>query len=149
MENTLFLGKHFCKVDRKFSWKVPSVFKRNMKGNLYLIQGFERNLLCLTEDAFHEIFEKISSNNIADPLARLLLRLFLGSAHIVRVTKDGFIQIPEPLYQFLGSKENVCIIGQGDYFEIWAPDVWKLQEDRLFDFEQNATRFSSLDISLR
>lgn len=145
----MFLGKHICKLDRRYAWKVPANFKQNMKGNLYLIQGFERNLLCLKENAFNEIFAKISSKNIADPLARLLLRLIFSSAHIVRVKKDGYFHIPEALYQFLGDKEDICIIGQGDYFEIWTTDAWKIQEDRLFDFEQNATRFSSLEITLR
>ncbi len=47
---------------------------------MYITQGFDRNLQVLTAGAFQEIYRKVISLNIADPLARLLLRLILGTA---------------------------------------------------------------------
>lgn len=114
-----------------------------------MIQGFEKNLLCLTETSFKEIFLRISSKNIADPLARLLLRLILSSAHIIQINKDGYFQIPDRLFNFIGKQKDLCIVGQGDYFEIWPAEAWKKQEDQLMNTEENASRFSSLEITLR
>lgn len=145
----MFLGKHDIKVGRKQSCQVPVSYKRQLKGSFYVIQGFEQNLICLTEAPFQEIFRKISSQNITDPLARLLLRLLLSSAHMVQTDKDGSFKIPDPLFNLIGNKTDLCIIGQGDYFEIWSLDVWKKQEDQLLDCDQNAKRFSSLEITLR
>lgn len=113
------------------------------------MQGFEKNLFCVTDEVFREIVVKMTSNNIADPLVRLLLRMILSSAHIVRISKQGHIRIPSRLYQFIGGGSNLCIVGQGDYFEIWAEDIWKDQEKLILDSDQNATRFTSLNINTK
>ena len=45
-----------------------------------MTQGFDRNVQVLTAGAFQQLYRQAASLNIADPLARLMLRLFLGSA---------------------------------------------------------------------
>lgn len=145
----MFLGKHICTKDASNRFKIPDAFRSEATGIIYIIQGFEQNLLCLTEAPFREIFSRITSQNIANPLARILLRLILGSAHVVEVDPQGLLQIPEPLAGFINSDKDLCVIGQGDFFEIWSPESWKHQEAQLLDSEQNATRFSTLEITLR
>lgn len=103
----------------------------------------------LTTDAFQEIYRRIVSLNIADPLARLLLRLVLGTAYELKADGDGQIAIPNDLKEFANLHEDILLIGQGDYFEIWAPDLWNKQEVQLRDAETNSSRFSILTVVTR
>lgn len=146
----LFLGKHaFKKPNDQHIWKMPVAFRRQLRGEFYLIQGFDQNLVGLTEPVFQRLFQVISAQNIANPLSRLLLRMILGSAHIVQLGRDGGFEIPDALFNFIAGDDDFFLIGQGEYFEIWAHEAWKKQEQELSDSVQNASRFSSLEISIK
>ena len=145
----MFLGKYASVLDSKNRLSVPSAFSDKVLDGVYMTQGFDRNLLVLTTDAFEEIYRRVKSLNIADPLARLLLRMILSTADRVETDKDGFITIPVELIQFANLDKEVLFIGQGDYFEIWSPGLWRKQEAQLNDADANATRFSTLTIATR
>ncbi len=145
----LFLGKYPCKLDGKNRLLIPSPYRKQITGGVYITQGFDRNLLVLTTSAFEAIYRRVMSLNIADPLARLLLRLILGAACEAGIDGTGHIRIPPELRDFAQIGESNLIIGQGDYFEVWALDQWKLQETQIRDAEANAARFSALTVATR
>jgi transcriptional regulator MraZ len=147
LELKLFLGKFSRTLDTKSRFSVPSTFRGQLAGGAYLTQGFDRNLQVLTGDAFREIYRTVVSLNITNPLARLLLRLILGTAHESSVDTDGQLSIPEELKDFANLHTDIFLIGQGEYFEIWAPDLWGKQEAQLRDAETNAARFSALTVT--
>ena len=114
-----------------------------------MTQGFDRNLQVLTANAFQEIYRRVMSLNIADPLVRSLLRLVLGTATEMGVDKNNLLIIPEHLKEFANLQEDAFLIGQGDYFEIWTPELWTRQETQLRDAEMNSSRFSMLTVATR
>lgn len=144
----MFLGKFSRTLDPTSSFALPPTFAGLLSGGAYLTQGFDRNLQVLTNAAFHEIYRTVMSLNTTNPLARLLLRLVLGSAQELRVDANGQFTIPEELKQFANLQNDIFLIGQGEYFEIWAPELWGLQEAQLRDAETNASRFSALTVSV-
>jgi MraZ protein len=85
--------------------------------------------------------------NLAEPIARLLLRLFLGSAVELQAERSGLVAIPEELRQFAGLQDELVLVGQGDYFEIWAPELWGKQEAQLRDADANSSRFAALPMA--
>jgi MraZ protein len=145
----LFLGKFSRTLDTKGRFSVPPAFRGPLAAGAYVTQGFDRNLQVLTTEAFQEIYRTVASLNIANPLARLLLRLILGSAHVSEVDSTGQLDIPEELKEFANLNGNVFLIGQGEYFEIWSPEAWDTQEAQIRDAESNAARFSALTITAR
>jgi len=144
----LFLGKHPCTLDRKNRFLAPSSFGEQFSGGFYITRGFDRNLLVFTSRAFQEIYRRVISLNIADPVARSLLRLLLSATHELRMDSN-YLTIPEELKDFAHLDEKILVIGQGDYFEIWAPQLWSKQELELGDTESNSSRFSALTVSTR
>jgi MraZ protein len=145
----LFLGKFARTLDAKSRFSVPPTYGGQLSGGAYLTQGFDRNLQVLTSAAFHEIYQTVVSLNIANPVARLLLRMILGTAQELGVDPDGYLTIPEELKDFANLQKDIFLIGQGEYFEIWAPDLWHKQETQLRDAETNADRFSALTVTAR
>ena len=145
----MFLGKHSSKLDKYNRLSTPSQFREELSNRSYITQGFDRNLLVLTRDAFQEIYRRVVSLNIADPLARVLLRLILGTAHEVHMDKSGHLPIPDELKEFANLHEDILLVGQGDYFEIWSADLWNNQETQLKDADTNSSRFSKLTVATR
>jgi len=145
----LFLGKYTSRLDAKNRLSVPSAFRVQILDGAYMTQGFDRNLLVLTTDAFEEIYRRVKSLNIADPLARLLLRMLLSTADRSEADNNGYLKIPVELIEFANLDKEVLFIGQGDYFEIWSADLWHKQEAQLKDADSNATRFSTLTVATR
>ena len=145
----MFLGKFSRTLDTRSRFSLPSSFSGQLSGGAYLTQGFDRNLQVLTSSAFQEIYRTVASLNIANPLARLLLRLVLGTAQEQGVDANGQLTIPEELKQFANLQEDIFLIGQGEYFEIWSPDLWNKQEAQLRDAETNSSRFSALTVTAR
>ena len=143
----MFLGKFSRTLDTQGHFSVPSDFRGPLAGGAYVTQGFDRNLQVLTNEAFQAIYRTVVSLNIANPLARLLLRLILGTAHELGVDANGQFTIPEELKQFANLQNDILLIGQGEYFEIWSPEAWGKQEAQIRDAESNADRFSALTIT--
>ena len=145
----MFFGKFSRTLDARGRFSVPSSFREPLSGGAYLTQGFDRNLQVLTIDAFQEIYRTVVSLNIANPLARLLLRLILGTAHELGMDAEGQMTVPEELKEFANLQKDIFLIGQGEYFEIWASDLWDQQETQLRDAEANSSRFSALTVTTR
>jgi MraZ protein len=145
----LFLGKHACKLEQEYRLLLPSAFRGQLSGGIYVTQGFDRNLLVLPTAAFLEIYNRVRALNIADPLARLLQRMILGTAYELGTDQEGRIILPKDLIDFANLGEAVLAIGQGDYFEFWSTDLWNQQETQLADAEKNASRFSILHVATR
>ncbi|HET6846450.1 MAG TPA: division/cell wall cluster transcriptional repressor MraZ [Anaerolineales bacterium] len=144
----MFLGKYARTLDVKNRITVPPAFQTELTGGAYMTQGFDRNLQVLTAGAFKQLYHQAASLNVADPLARLMLRLFLGSATELPAGKST-LMIPDSLRAYAGLEGNVLLIGQGDYFEIWSPEEWRQQESQLQDAATNASRFATLELGTR
>lgn len=127
---------------------IPARFRELLEGGAFITQGFDKCLMVMTETYFKQVYDRIEAMNLADPTARLLRRLILSNAYPVEVDKVGRILVPQNLRAFLGIENGELVVaGQGEYFEVWTPALWKDQMDQLQDTDANNQRFSTLDLS--
>lgn len=147
-ETKLFLGRFTRKLDARYRIAVPPAYHAELIGGGYMTQGFDQNLQVFTGNAFQQLYRQAKSLNPADPKARLLLRLFLGNV-VELPAAEVNVEIPESLREYALLKETVVLVGQGDYFEIWAPELWTQQEAELRNSEANASRFATLALGGR
>ena len=148
MQN-LFIGQYHHSFDDGNRLTLPAHFRELLSGGGFITQGFDRNLWVLTAAAFQEVYQRVMKMNLADPLARLLLRMVLGNASHLEMDQSGRILIPQNLQQFANLNSEAVLVGQGDYFEVWAPALWQKQEAQLQDAEANVGRFAELDVATR
>lgn len=141
----MLLGLYTCILENDNRLILPDDFRLVYKDGIYLTQGFDRNMMVLTRPAFEVLYKRITSLNLADPVARLLFRMLLGSVHSMELESNGGIRIPEKLREFASIGQTAIAVGQGDFMELWSPDEWNKQEERLHTVE--ADRFSTLFIS--
>ena len=145
----MFLGHYSCVLNKDNRLRLPNGFSEFLKDGAYLIQGFDRNLMILTTDAFNEVYKCVTSVSITDPIARLLLRLIIGTTSKLDVDIDWSVRLSPSLIHYANLNLEAIVVGQGDYFEVWSPELWALQESILNDTEANAERFSTLMIATR
>ena len=145
----MFLGEYRHTIDNKDRLTVPVRYRELIVDGAYILRGFDRNLMVLTDKAFEAISHRLDQMSMTDPLTRALRRLIMGSATHLDIDKAGRILIPEFLCEKAGlhCDQEAILVGQGSYFEIWSSDEWALQQQALDQTEANTERFKVLDLS--
>lgn len=142
-----FMGQFYHTLDEKGRLTVPARFRDLLisEGG-YIMQGFDQNLMVLPSAAFEAYTHRINQMSLTDPTSRLLRRLLYSTANPIEFDKAGRVLIPQFLRQFAGLDGEVVIVGSGHYFEIWSTALWANQAEELQDAQQNASRFSALNL---
>ena len=143
----MFLGQYQHNLDEKGRLMIPARYRELLAAGAFIMQGFDRCLMVMTDGHFQEVYERINAMNMADPNARLLRRLILSTAYPVEIDKVGRILVPQTLRQVNGLDGEAIVAGQGEYFEVWNPADWNEQVNQLQDIEMNNQRFATLDLS--
>ena len=143
----MFLGQYQHNLDEKGRLMIPVRYRELLAAGAFIMQGFDRCLMVMTDSHFQEVYERINAMNMADPNARLLRRLILSTAYPVEIDKVGRILVPQMLRQVNALDGEAIVAGQGDYFEVWNPLEWNEQVNQLQDIEMNNQRFATLDLS--
>ncbi len=143
----MLLGVYSSILEDKNRLVLPDRFKDEYKDGIYITRGFDRNIMALTLSAFESIYERVMSLNLADPVVRLLLRMVLGNAYRAEITSDWSIDISDILKGTADLEGEVILVGQGDFIELWSPENWSKQEEKMFNVEAN--QFATLNIASR
>jgi MraZ protein len=144
----MFLGRYHHTVDEKGRLTVPARYRDLLAAEgAYLTQGFDQNLNVYPIPIFERISTRINQQSMTDPSSRVLRRLMFSSAEHVVLDKAGRILIPQFLRDEININSEAVIVGMGDYFEIWSPDLWLGQSVMMEKSEPLAIRFMDLDLS--
>jgi MraZ protein len=143
----MFLGQYQHNLDEKGRLMIPARYRELLAAGAFIMQGFDRCLMVMTDGHFKEVYERINAMNMADPNARLLRRLILSTAYTIEIDKVGRILVPQVLREVNGLDGEAIVAGQGEYFEVWNPVEWNEQINQLQDIEMNNQRFATLDLS--
>jgi MraZ protein len=103
----------------------------------------------LTTESFDLISQRVNQISMTDPAARLLRRLIFSNAAEVEFDRNGRILIQAYLRNGVNLNGSAIVVGVGDHFEIWAPELWQQQTALLEDGETNAKRFAALNLPIQ
>ena len=143
----MFLGQYRHTIDNKGRLTIPARYRELLSEGAYVLQGFDRNLMVLTPNAFDSVTRHVSQMSMTDPIARQLKRLLFASGDKVEVDRSGRILIQQFLREVAGLDSEAIVVGVGDYFEIWTPEVWEEQTTLLKDVNANAQRFAAFNLA--
>lgn len=145
----MFLNQYQHCFDDKGRLTIPSKFRDLPAEGVFVVQGLDRNLMVLPPAVFEIIYNRLMAMSVTDPSARLLRHIILGNALQVVPDSAGRILISSNLREYAGLNNEVVFVGQGDYFEIWSPELWQEQQVQINDAATNAQRFATLDLNTR
>jgi len=142
----MFLGQYEHTIDEKGRLTIPSKYREELDSVVYVTLGFDGNLQVFPPDLFEIMSKQVSSLSFADANSRRLRRIIYANAEMINFDSAGRILLPAFLRSATNLKETATVVGGGDYFEIWPPEIWQAQQVSLKDIEANEQRFSALDI---
>lgn len=119
-----FVGEYRHSVDNKGRVIIPSKIRNNFKGTLYLCKGFERCLTILSEDEIEKVKVTIENDSLTNEGKRKFSRAFFSSMIEIVFDSQGRVLIPLNQREYAGIKNEVAILGNGFYVEIWDKDIW-------------------------
>jgi MraZ protein len=144
----MFLGQFYHNLDNKGRLTIPARFREFLSADgAYVMLGFDQNLMVLPSPTFQNLSHRIKQMSMTNPNSRILRRLIFSTANYVEIDKVGRVLIPQYLQKSASIDGSAVVIGSGDFFEIWSPDLWTAQVDQLHDAELNAHRFEALDLT--
>jgi MraZ protein len=144
----MFFGQFRLTVGEDRQITIPEAYRTLFAEAGYVTRGFEKNLMIMSSQVFQERCQQLTALNIAEPAARLLLRMLLGHAVRIEMGTSGCVEIPAALAEFAGVEREIILLGQGEYLEAWAPADWEKQAASLMNIEANNGRFAQLDLAL-
>lgn len=148
MVERMFLGRFSHNLDDKGRLTIPSRFREQLSdGGAFVMQGFDQNLMVLPARVFELMSQKIGRETVTELQKRQLRRMFFANTEPVEVDRAGRMLIPQHLRQYAGLDGNVTVVGAGDFFELWASEIWEIQSQELLDPNNVATRFADLLIT--
>jgi MraZ protein len=143
----MFLGQYTHTIDSKNRLTIPARYRAALAAGAYIVQGFERNLLVYTTEAFQKLANRASTHSSTDPKVRAMRRVLFGRASEASLDSTGRILIPSFLLEYAELDGDVTIVGTGDCFEIWSKEAWDKELVTVTDPETNAERFATFDLS--
>ena len=126
-----FFGEYKYNIDNKGRLVMPPKYRDFLKGNIYLLKGFEKCLLVVDELEIKKLEEKISFNSLTDKDIRSFSRAFFSGVNEIKPDSQGRILIPKNLLEYGEIKEEAIIVGTGFYIEIWNKENWIDESEKL------------------
>lgn len=144
----MFLGQYRHTIDDKSRITFPSRLRELLIDGAYITQGFDQNLIVMTTARWNLLYERINKMNMTNPDFRSLRRFMFSLAAKVEFDSAGRFIIPQALKDVAHLDGEAVIVGVGDDIEIWSPDLWDSQIQKMEDPAASSQRFDTLDLSL-
>jgi MraZ protein len=143
----MFLSHHQHSIDKKGRMTIPASYREQLQDGAYITQGFDQNLIVLPRTSFERISTRINQMSLTDPAARQLRRLIFSHAEKIEFDRAGRILIPLFLRESALLTNAAEVVGAGNYFEIWSPELWAKQDAEYQNPEFNNQRYAALDLT--
>jgi MraZ protein len=127
-----FNGNFEHTLDAKHRLTVPSKFRAQLAGTVFLVRGPDRCISLYPEKTYSALTEAALANlNPMSPEARELRRVMHGNAADVELDSAGRVMLPPGHRAFAGIDRQVMIVGTGEALELWDLDAWKAYDSDL------------------
>lgn len=127
----MFLGRFEHNVDTKGRLALPARYRDRLAEGVVVTRGFDPCLLVYPMASWLPLAERVSELSISDPDVRQLRRMLFAEAADVQLDKQGRILVPAELRSYAELERESIVVGMHTFIEIWNPDRWQAQRDRL------------------
>ena len=144
----MFLGQYHHNLDEKGRLTIPARFREMLLADgAYVVRGFDNNLIVLPSPNFNALARHLNRLSLTDRNQRALQRRIFSGATQIEFDKVGRILLPQFLREAAQLVDEVIVIGNGELFELWSPEKWRLQEEQFLDDETNAERYAAFNLT--
>ncbi|OYD15468.1 division/cell wall cluster transcriptional repressor MraZ [candidate division WOR-3 bacterium JGI_Cruoil_03_44_89] len=124
----MFNGFERHNIEEKGRLAVPAKFRKDIEDSMVVItRGYDGCLTIYTLQEWRIFEERLSKLTMADPRARRTIRWFCGNAEVLKLDRQGRVNIPQHLLDFAGVKKEVVITGILNHLEVWSIENYERQ----------------------
>lgn len=125
----MFSGFEVHNIEEKGRIAIPAKFRKSIDDSTVVVtRGYDGCLAIYTLNEWRTFEDRLSRLSMADPRARRIRRWFAGNAEILKMDRQGRINLPQHLIEFAEIKKEVIITGVLDHLEIWSIENYNRQK---------------------
>ena len=130
-----FFGTFEHSIDERGRLAIPARYRRAFVDGGVLRDGPEGCIELYTDAAFtDEIQRRLGTETGNRRLSgRRTRRKFMHNAFTVELDRQGRVLIPQQLRDQDDAESRMVIVGCGDYLELWSPEEWSAEIERVRD----------------
>lgn len=122
-----FHGEYLHRVDPQGRVAMPSRFRDVFQKGLVLSKGLDPCVWAFSHSSWEAWSSEVAARSPKFKLSRMMRRRTFGSAFDLDLDRQGRVLIPQPLRIYAGLKEEVVLVGNGDYLELWDKEQWETE----------------------
>ena len=127
-----FNGNFEHTLDAKHRLTVPSKFRAQLAGPVFLVKGVDHCISVYPEQTYSAMTSAaLADLNPFSPEARELRRFFHGNAADVELDSAGRVMLPPGHRSHAHIDRQVMIVGAGDSLELWDLATWRAYDTDL------------------
>jgi MraZ protein len=142
----MFLGEFIHIIDDKGRLTIPAKFRAGLAVGLVVTRGIDPCLAIYPLEEWERLAKQVSELPMTDRRARAFRRLVFANASDAVPDKQGRILIPPRLREYAKFDEEVIIAGLNNYIELWNPDSWTKERERVEGADVDSEEWAILGI---
>ena len=127
----MFLGDHEYRIDPQGRVPIPPRFRADFLQELVATRGYDRCIVLFTSQEWTRFSSGILNMSLQRHRHRELARVVFGGAFNLKLDGQGRILLPVALRNYAGIRDEVMVVGAGNYVEIWDGQAWSQEIGRL------------------
>ena len=127
-----FLGTFDYAMDERGRVPLPPRYRDAFRDGIVLSQGSpDRCLRLFTPAAFERQATEFTAESPMRRKGRDLRRVLFSRTLEAELDKQNRVLIPGGLREYAGLSGKVLVVGAGDWLEVWAPDAYAAEMERV------------------
>ena len=127
----MLIGQFISKITSGNRIAIPAKFRQELRGFLYITQGYEGCLVLVDEEGFAKLTAGVADKPFIRGDVRETTRFLLGNAYEVEVDEQGRFVLPAILRNYAEVKEEAVFLGLKNWIEIWDKEKWNSHKENL------------------
>jgi len=125
MQRSSLKGMYECSLDNRFRLAIPSKHRHEFERGITVSRWLDDCLVIAPRDYWPEMIQQYFGDlNVRNDRDRWLRRYLMAGAYEQDgLDKQGRVVIPPELRDRLQLGSKVRLVGAGEYFELWSPDL--------------------------
>jgi len=142
----MFLGEFVHTIDEKGRLTIPAKFRAGLAAGLVVTRGIDRCLAIYPMEEWNRLAEQVSALPVTDRRARAFRRVVFANASDVAPDEQGRVLIPPRLREYAGLHDDAVVTGLNTYVEVWNPDAWDEERERVEGDNADTEQWAALGI---
>lgn len=127
----MLIGEFAQKITSGSRVAIPAKLRSQLRGFLYLTQGYEGCLVLVDEERFNNLTQGVADKPFIRGDVRETTRFLLGNAYEIEVDEQGRFVLPNTLREYAQIKDETIFLGLKNWIEIWDKEKWLLHKKEL------------------